>query len=99
LSGGSNGQPVRSAEAKAASAAESGTRRKLSYQEGREFANIEASIALAEAELSAKRAALADPELASDGQRLLETCAQMEEAQHAVDRLYARWAELAEKKE
>jgi ATP-binding cassette subfamily F protein uup len=98
-SGGSNGQPIRSADAKAAGAAESGTKRKLSYQDAREFANIEASLALAEAELSAKRAALADPELASDGQRLLETCAQMEEAQHAVDRLYARWAELAEKKE
>jgi ATP-binding cassette subfamily F protein uup len=98
-SGGSNGQPIRSADAKTEGAAESGTRRKLSYQDAREFANIEASIASAEAELSAKRAALADPELASDGQRLLETCAQMEEAQHAVDRLYARWAELAEKKE
>jgi ABC transport system ATP-binding/permease protein len=96
---GSNGLPIRGADAKAASAAESGTKRKLSYQDAREFANIEASLALAEAELSAKRAALADPELASDGQRLLETCAQMEEAQHAVDRLYARWAELAEKKE
>lgn len=95
----SNGQPIRSADAKAQGAAEAGTKRKLSYQEAREFANIEASIASAEAELSAKRAALADPELASDGQRLLETCAQMEQAQHAVDRLYARWAELAEKKE
>jgi ABC transport system ATP-binding/permease protein len=97
--GGSNGQPVRGADAKTESAAESGTKRKLSYQDAREFANIEANIASAEAELSAKRAALADPEVASDGQRLLETCAQMEEAQHAVDRLYARWAELAEKKE
>ena len=80
-------------------AAETGTKRKLSYQDAREFANIEASIASAEAELSAKRAALADPELASDGQRLRETCAEMEKAQDAVDRLYARWAELAEKKE
>jgi ATP-binding cassette subfamily F protein uup len=99
LNGRSNGQPTRSAEAKAEPPTETGTKRKLSYQEAREFANIEASIASAEAELSAKRASLADPELASDGQRLLETCAQMEQAQHAVDRLYARWAELAEKKE
>jgi ABC transport system ATP-binding/permease protein len=78
---------------------ETATRRKLSYQEAREFANIEESIAHAEAELSAKRAALTDPELASDAKRLLETCAQMEQAQRAVDRLCARWAELAEKKE
>jgi ABC transport system ATP-binding/permease protein len=95
----SNGQPSRGADAKADTTADGGTKRKLSYQEGREFANIETSIASAEAELSAKRAALADPELASDGQQLLKACAQMEEAQHAVDRLYARWAELAEKKE
>jgi ATP-binding cassette subfamily F protein uup len=79
--------------------AEGATRRKLSYQESREFANIEETIAQAEAELAAKRDALGDPELASDGQKLLETCAQMEEAQRAVDRLYARWAELAAKKE
>jgi ATP-binding cassette subfamily F protein uup len=83
---------------KADDATEAATKRKLSYQEAREFANIEASIAQAEAALSEKQAALANPELASDGQKLLETCAQMEEAQHAVDRLYARWAELTEKK-
>ena len=85
--------------ARAESVTGPGTKRKLSYQEAREFANIEDSIARAEAELSVKRAALADPELASDGQRLLDTCAQMEEAQHTVDRLYARWGELTEKKE
>ncbi len=79
--------------------AATGTRRKLSYQEAREFANIEASIASAEAELSARRTALADPGLASNGQQLLAACAQMEAAQHAVDRLYARWTELSEKKE
>ena len=75
------------------------TERKLSYQEAREFANIEDSLVQAEAELSETRAALADPQLASDGPRLLETCKQMEEAQQKVERLYARWAELAEKKE
>ena len=101
------------AESPAANAAKSGsngklassntsraeTRRKLSYQEQREFANMEETIAQAEELLAAKKNALADPELASDGPRLLETCKQMEEAQHAVERLYARWAELAEKKE
>jgi ATP-binding cassette subfamily F protein uup len=75
------------------------TRRKLSYQEAREFANIEESIAQAEAELSAQRTALADPDLAGDGQRLMETCRQMEAAEQTVQRLYTRWAELAEKKE
>ncbi len=75
------------------------TKRKLSYQEAREFANIEATIAQAEAELAEKHEAIADPEVASDGQRLKETCTQLEQAQHTVDRLYARWAELSAKKE
>jgi ATP-binding cassette subfamily F protein uup len=75
------------------------TKRKLSYQEAREFANIEDSLAQAESELSATRAELANPQLASDVQRLLETCKRMEEAQDKVERLYTRWAELAEKKE
>jgi ATP-binding cassette subfamily F protein uup len=79
--------------------AESATKRKLSYQESREFANMEETIAQAEAHLSAKREELADPQLASDGPRLLATCAAMEEAQRNVDQLYARWAELAAKKE
>jgi hypothetical protein len=65
----------------------------------REFANIEDSLVQAESELSATRAELADPQLASDGQRLLETCKRMEKAQDKVEKLYARWAELAEKKE
>jgi ATP-binding cassette subfamily F protein uup len=75
------------------------SKRKLSYQEAREFANIEDSLVQAESELSATRAELADPQVASDGPRLLETCKRMEEAQHKVERLYARWAELAEKEE
>jgi ATP-binding cassette subfamily F protein uup len=80
-------------------ATSSATKQKLSYQEGREFANIEESIAQAEATLSAKHSALTDPEVVADGQKLLEACAQVEEAQNNVERLYARWAELAEKKE
>ena len=75
------------------------TRRKLSYQERREFATIEESIAQAEATLAANHSALTDPAVTSDGQKLLEACARMEEAQKNVERLYARWAELSEKKE
>jgi ATP-binding cassette subfamily F protein uup len=75
------------------------TKRKLSYQEAREFANIEDSLVQAESELAAARAELADPELTSDGPRLIATCKRMAEAQNTVERLYARWAELDEKKE
>jgi ATP-binding cassette subfamily F protein uup len=92
---GSNGRSNDNAQLVAATT----TKRKLSYQEAREFANIEDSLVQAESELSATRAELADPQLASDVQRLMETCKRMEAAQDKVERLYARWAELAEKKE
>jgi ATP-binding cassette subfamily F protein uup len=100
----------RSQEAKAAKASEpaparktadtpgsSITKRKLSYIEAREFAAIEERIAEAERTLQAKRAALEDPAIASDGARLLAISAEIEEAQGMVDLLYARWAELEEK--
>jgi len=69
-------------------------KRKLSYIEAREYATLEARIAEAEQRLEAKRAALDDPAIASDGPRLLAASAEIEAAQNVVDRLYARWAEL-----
>jgi ABC transport system ATP-binding/permease protein len=74
-------------------------KRRLSYQEEREFAAMEDTIAAAEAELAAKHEALADPQVVGDAQRLRETAEEMESAQAKVDRLYTRWAELAAKKE
>jgi ATP-binding cassette subfamily F protein uup len=73
------------------------TKKKLSYIESREFATIEERIAEAEKTLQAKRAAFEDPAIASDGPRLVAASAEVEEAQKAVDALYARWAELEEK--
>jgi ABC transport system ATP-binding/permease protein len=74
------------------------TKKKLSYVEAREFATIEERIGKAEQELLAKRVALEDPANVSDHLDFRDTCAQFEEAQKAVDRLYARWAELEKKK-
>ena len=71
---------------------------KLSYLEAREYAGIEQSIDEAEAAAQAKRAQLEDPAIASDGPRLLTAHAEMEEAQHKLDTLYARWAELEKKR-
>src|SRR6202043_1342824 len=78
---GSNGRSNVDVQVAAATA----TKRKLSYQEAREFANIENSLVQAELELSSTREELADPQVASDGPRLLETCKRMEEAQHKVE--------------
>jgi ATP-binding cassette subfamily F protein uup len=73
------------------------TTKKLSHTENREFASIEKRIAKAEEQLLAKRAALEDPEIASDAPRLHTAYVEMESAQKTVDELYARWAELSQK--
>lgn len=72
-------------------------KKKLSYLEAREFATIEQRIAEAERTLLEKRGALEDPAIASDGPKLVTAHAELEEAQRAVDELYARWTELEEK--
>ncbi len=60
---------------------------------------MEGTIEKAEAEVAAKHEALGDPQLATDSQRLRAAAEEMEAAQSEVDRLYARWAELAAKRE
>jgi ATP-binding cassette subfamily F protein uup len=95
-------QTARDAAAPAASkparAAEPAAKKKLSYLEAREFSTIEERIARAEDVLQKKRAAADDQKIASDAQRLMTAHAELDEAQKAVDQLYARWAELEEKK-
>ena len=71
---------------------------KLSYLEAREYAGIEQQVEEAEEVARAKRSQLEDPEIASDGPRLLTAHAEMEAAQEKLDALYARWAELEKKK-
>ena len=73
------------------------TTNKLSHTENREFASIENRIAKAEEQLLAKRAALEEPEIASDAPRLHTAYVEMESAQKTVDELYVRWAELSQK--
>ena len=79
------------------SAGSSSPKKKLSYLEAREFATLEGRIAEAEQQLQLKRAELEDPSIASDGPRLLTASAEVQQAQKAVDALYARWVELEEK--
>jgi ATP-binding cassette subfamily F protein uup len=73
-------------------------KKKLSYLEAREYETIEQRVAEAEEVLQAKRSQLEDPEIVSDGPRLVRAHAEMEEAQENVDTLYARWADLEKKK-
>ena len=72
-------------------------KKKLSYMEAREYSTLEQRIADAEEALRQKRAAAEDPAIASDAARLLQTHAELEQAQKVVDELYARWTELENK--
>jgi ATP-binding cassette subfamily F protein uup len=92
-----NGGGARHARATATEAPAGPAKKKLSYQEAREFAAIETRIAEAEQLLIAKHAELDDSTVTSDHVRLEATLAEMAEAQKTVDALYARWAELEAK--
>jgi ATP-binding cassette subfamily F protein uup len=78
-------------------AAPSSPKKKLSYLEAREWADIEDRIASAEDALQQKQSLLEDPAVAVDAVRLQSALAEAEEAKAAVDTLYARWAELEAK--
>ncbi|HVM97710.1 MAG TPA: ABC-F family ATP-binding cassette domain-containing protein, partial [Candidatus Acidoferrales bacterium] len=72
-------------------------RKRLSYNEQREWAEIETTILTAEQSLEDRRAATEDPSIAANAIELQHRFAALQAAQAEVDRLYARWAELAEK--
>ena len=71
-----------------------GKPKRLGYIEQREWDQIESRILQAECELDACRKAAADPAVATDYKALSERLAALTAAHAAVERLYARWAEL-----
>jgi ABC transport system ATP-binding/permease protein len=73
-------------------------KKRLSYLEVRELDSIEERIAEADKNLEARRAALEDPDVTGDPSRLRAVCIELDEAQNALDRLYARWEELEKKR-
>lgn len=70
----------------------------LSYREQREWGQMEQQILTAEEALAACQAAAADPAIVSDAAALHARYEALDKAQAEVDRLYARWAELEEKR-
>jgi ATP-binding cassette subfamily F protein uup len=80
-----------------AKTAPAAAKKKLSYLDSREFSSIEGRIAEAERALTVARAPLEDPQVTRDPQRLADSYRDMEQAQSALDALYARWVELEEK--
>jgi ABC transport system ATP-binding/permease protein len=72
-------------------------RKKLSYKEARELELMEKTIHDAEAKLQNQLAVLHNPEIASNAAKLHAASLELEQAQKAVDALYARWAQLEAK--
>jgi ATP-binding cassette subfamily F protein uup len=73
-------------------------RKGLSYKEQKEWDQIEAKIIEAEEAVVACQAAASDPVIASSATDLQDRYAALHSAQAEVERLYARWAELEEKR-
>ena len=72
--------------------------RRLSYLEQREWEQMEERILAAEAEREERQTAAADPDIASRADLLSQRYHELQAAQERVDALYARWAELEEKR-
>ena len=71
--------------------------KKLSYLEQREYDQIEAKIAEAEADLAIKQSNAEDPAVTTNAAKASEAFSELQKAQDLVDKLYARWAELESK--
>jgi ATP-binding cassette subfamily F protein uup len=72
--------------------------KRLSYKDKLEWEQIEGRILEAEDALAAAQRAVEDPAVATDSAKLQARCADLEAARRDVERLYARWAELEEKR-
>ncbi len=71
--------------------------KRLTYNERREWEQMEATILLAEEAVETCRQAAHDPNIAANAAELHQRYVALQEAEAEVARLYARWAELEEK--
>ncbi|MCE3224196.1 MAG: ABC-type transport system, ATPase component [Nitrospira sp.] len=72
--------------------------KKLSYREQKEWGTIEDTILKAEERVAACEAAMHDPAIMSDAAELQARSHALSAAQVEVEKLYARWTELEEKR-
>ncbi len=70
----------------------------MSYREQKEWGTIEEDILKAEEQVTACQAAIQDPAVMSDAAALQARSQALVAAQAEVERLYARWTELEEKR-
>jgi ATP-binding cassette subfamily F protein uup len=92
-------RPAKDAPAARPEAISPASKKKLSYNEAREWERIEALIVQAEAELESKRQQLLLPEVVSNPERLIALAAEIEQADAEVHRLFERWSELEAKRQ
>jgi ABC transport system ATP-binding/permease protein len=78
-------------------APEAGKGKRLSYNEQREWDQMEGKLMVAEEEAAKWQAVMNDPAVLGDRKKLDETCKKLDAANAAVAKLYARWAELEAK--
>jgi ATP-binding cassette subfamily F protein uup len=68
--------------------------KKLSYKDQREYDQMEETILLLENQMTEKRRMTEDPELATNSKKLDQAFSELDACQDALDKHYARWAEL-----
>ncbi len=73
-------------------------KKRLTWKEQRELEGMEAAILAAETKVESLHAVVGDPTVLADHVRSREAFAQLADAQHQVEALYARWSELESKK-
>jgi ABC transport system ATP-binding/permease protein len=92
-------EPLAASRAPAKSQAASASKpKKLSFREQKEFDGIEAAITSAEETVTAREADVATASTGGNHVALTAACKALEEAQAAVEKLYARWQELEAKR-
>ncbi|MFO0874514.1 MAG: ABC-F family ATP-binding cassette domain-containing protein [Phycisphaerales bacterium] len=74
-------------------------RKRLSFNEQRDYDTLESRIVDAEARATAAERRLADPVVVADHNAMAQACRDLEAAHAAVEALYARWTELEAKLE
>jgi ATP-binding cassette subfamily F protein uup len=84
----------RSAPAAENVASKPAARKRLDWNEQKEWDGMEAAILKAEQAVETAQAATSDPGIMADHVKLHEAFERLAEAQQRVERLYARWAEL-----
>ncbi|HYO09565.1 MAG TPA: ABC-F family ATP-binding cassette domain-containing protein [Tepidisphaeraceae bacterium] len=88
----------KAAAASAPAKPQAAAKKRLTWNEQRELEGMESAILDAETRVESLQATVSDPAVLADHVRSRDAFDALAKAQHEVERLYARWAELEERK-